>query len=364
MRVAEYIKNLKPYEGGKPIEELRRELGIEGKIIKLASNENPLGPSKKAVEAIKNIAVSVNLYPDGDSFYLKEKLAEKLGVSRDNVIFGNGSDELLELIYRTFATDPKDEILYCYPTFVEYKIIGMSFGKRLVELPLEDFSYDIDALIDHINENTRIIFLNTPNNPTGTIIKRKDIEKVIDSVSKDTLVVIDEAYYEYAIAEDDYEELLDLHKKVNVIILRTFSKAYGLAGLRIGYGIANEEIINYLNRVRPPFNVNIVAQNAALAALDDEEHIRKSVETNKKGKAYLYREFERLGLKYVKTYANFILFDVGKDANVIYEELLKRGVIIRSMAPYGYKTMLRVTVGTEEENSIFIAGLEEVLNVV
>lgn len=364
MRVAEYIKNLKPYEGGKPIEELRRELGIEGKIIKLASNENPLGPSKKAVEAIKNIAGSVNLYPDGDSFYLKEKLAKRLGVSRDNVIFGNGSDELLELIYRTFATDPKDEILYCYPTFVEYKIIGMSFGKKLVELPLKDFSYDIDALIEHINENTRIIFLNTPNNPTGTIIRRKDIERVIDSVNKDTLVVIDEAYYEYAIAEDDYEELLDLYKKGNVIILRTFSKAYGLAGLRIGYGIANEEIINYLNRVRPPFNVNIVAQNAALAALDDEEYIRKSVDTNKKGKAYLYREFERLGLKYVKTYANFILFDVGKDANVVYEELLKRGVIIRSMAPYGYKTMLRVTIGAEEENSIFIAGLEEVLNVV
>ncbi len=364
MRVAEYIKNLKPYEGGKPIEELRRELGIEGKIIKLASNENPLGPSKKAVEAIKNIAGSVNLYPDGDSFYLKEKLAKRLGVSRDNVIFGNGSDELLELIYRTFATDPKDEILYCYPTFVEYKNIGMSFGKKLVELPLKDFSYDIDALIEHINENTRIIFLNTPNNPTGTIIRRKDIERVIDSVNKDTLVVIDEAYYEYAIAEDDYEELLDLYKKGNVIILRTFSKAYGLAGLRIGYGIANEEIINYLNRVRPPFNVNIVAQNAALAALDDEEYIRKSVDTNKKGKAYLYREFERLGLKYVKTYANFILFDVGKDANVVYEELLKRGVIIRSMAPYGYKTMLRVTIGAEEENSIFIAGLEEVLNVV
>lgn len=364
MKIAEHIKSLKPYEGGKPIEELRRELGIEGKIVKLASNENPLGPSKKAVEAIKNIAVSVNLYPDGDSFYLKEKLSEKLGVSRNNLVFGNGSDELLELIYRTFATNPEDEILYCYPTFVEYKIIGMSFGKKLVELPLKDFTYDIDALIGRINENTRVVFLNTPNNPTGTIIKKGDIERVIQSVSKDTLVVVDEAYYEYAIDEDDYEELLDLYKKGNVIILRTFSKAYGLAGLRVGYGIASEEIIDYLNRVRPPFNVNIVAQSAALAALDDEEHIRRSVETNRKGKAYLYGEFDRLGLKYVKTYANFILFDVGRDANAIYEELLKRGVIIRSMAPYGYKTMLRVTIGTEEENRIFISRLEEVLDVV
>ena len=363
MRVDKHIEKLKPYEGGKPIEELRRELGIKGRIIKLASNENPLGPSKKAVEAIKSVTDSVNLYPDGDCFYLKNKLAEKLSVSRDNIIFGNGSDELIELIYRTFATGLDDEILYCYPTFVEYKIIGMSFGKRLIEVPLKGFSYDVDALIEHINDKTRVIFLNTPNNPTGTIIKKADIEKVIDSAPDDTLVVIDEAYYEYAISENDYEELLDLYKKSNVIILRTFSKAYGLAGLRIGYGIAKAEIIDYLNRVRPPFNVNIVAQSAALAALDDEEHIRNSVEVARVGKSYLYSEFDRMGLKYVKSYTNYILFDVNRDADFLYRELLKRGVIVRSMAGYGYKTMLRVTVGTDEENRIFVSNLEEILNV-
>ncbi len=363
MRVDKHIEKLKPYEGGKPIEELRRELGINGRIIKLASNENPLGPSKKAIEAIKSIADSVNLYPDGDCFYLKNKLAEKLSVSRNNIIFGNGSDELIELIYRTFATGLNDEILYCYPTFVEYKIIGMSFGKKLVEVPLKNFSYDIDALIEHINDRTRVIFLNTPNNPTGAIIKKADIERVIDNAPDNKLVVIDEAYYEYAISEDDYEELLELYKKGNVIILRTFSKAYGLAGLRIGYGIARAEIIDYLNRVRPPFNVNIVAQSTALAALDDREHIRNSVEVSRRGKFYLYSEFDRMGLRYVKSYTNYVLFDVNRDADFIYRELLKRGVIVRSMAGYGYKTMLRVTVGTDEENRIFISNLEEILNV-
>ncbi len=363
MKVAEHIKNLKPYQGGKPIEELKRELGIEGKIIKLASNENPLGPSKKAQEAIKEAASGVNLYPDGDCYYLKGKLSKRLGVERGNIIFGNGSDELIELLYRAFATGEDDEILYCYPTFVEYKIIGMSFNKKLVELPLKDFSYDIDKLLENINKNTRIIFLNTPNNPTGTIIKKSAIERVISAKEEDTLIVIDEAYYEYAIAEDDYEELLELYKHEGVILLRTFSKAYGLAGLRIGYGIANEEIIDYLNRVRPPFNVNSVAQAAALAALDDDEHIKKSVESNKRGKEFLYREFERLGIKYVKTYSNFILFDVGEDADSVYNKLLKKGIIVRSMSGYGYRTMLRVTIGTMDENEMFIGGLREVLNV-
>jgi len=363
MRVAEHIKSLKPYQGGKPIEELKRELGIEGRIVKLASNENPLGPSKKAQEAIREAASNVNLYPDGDCYYLKEKLSSKLGVGKDNIIFGNGSDELIELIYRAFATDESDEILYCYPTFVEYRIIGMSFNKKLVELPLKEFSYDIDNLLKNINENTRVIFLNTPNNPTGTVISKSDIERVISAKGGDTLVVIDEAYYEYAIAEDDYEELLELYKKEGVILLRTFSKAYGLAGLRIGYGIAGEDIIDYLNRVRPPFNVNSVAQAAALAALDDEEHIKNSVESNKRGKEFLYREFERLGIKYIKTHSNFILFDVGKDADAVYNELLRKGIIVRSMSGYGYTTMLRVTIGTMDENEIFIKGLREVLNV-
>ena len=363
MIVEDFILRLKPYEGGKPIEELKRELGIDGDIIKLASNENPLGASRKAVEAIRKSAENVYLYPDGNSYYLKKKMSEKLGVEEDNIIFGNGSDELLELIYRTFATKKEDEILYCYPTFIEYKLIGMAFNKKIKELPLKNYRYDIDALIENINENTRIIFLNTPNNPTGTIIKRNDIESIIEKVNSSCLVVIDEAYYEYAIKEDDYEELLDLYKNNNVIILRTFSKAYGLAGLRIGYGIAQSEIIGFLNRTRPPFNVNLLAQEAAIAALDDSEHINKSVELNRQGKEFLYYEFNKMGIDYVKTYSNFILFDVKKDANYVYEELLKKGVIVRSMAGYGYKTSLRVTIGTLKENETFINRLKEVLGV-
>ncbi len=363
MIVEDFILKLKPYEGGKPIEELKRELGIDKDIIKLASNENPLGASKKAVEAIKKSADKVYLYPDGNSYYLKKKMSEKLKVGENNIIFGNGSDELLELIYRTFATKNEDEVLYCYPTFIEYKLIGMAFNKKIIELPLKNYQYDIDALIDKINEKTRIIFLNTPNNPTGAIINKKDIERVIERANENCLIVIDEAYYEYAIVEDDYEELLDLYKNNNVIILRTFSKAYGLAGLRIGYGIAQSDIIGYLNRTRPPFNVNILAQEAALAALDDEEHIKKSVKMNKEGKEFLYYEFNKMGIDYVPTYSNFILFDTKKDANEVYKELLKKGVIVRSMAGYGYTTSLRVTIGTFKENEIFIDSLKEVLGV-
>ncbi len=363
MIVEDFIRKLKPYEGGKPVDELKRELGIEGEIIKLASNENPLGASPKAVAAIRERAKDVYMYPDGNAYYLRKELASHLGVGEGNLIFGNGSDEILELLFRTFATRKSDEIVYCYPSFIEYKLIGMAFNKKLVEIPLKDFSCDVDGLIEKITPNTRLIFLNTPNNPVGTIIEKKDIERVIESTPDEAIVVIDEAYYEYAISEDGYEELIDLYKKGNVIILRTFSKAYGLAGLRIGYGVASEEIIGYLHRTKPPFNVNLLAQEAARAALGDDEHIRKSVEINKAGKKFLYNEFDRIGIRYVKSYGNFILFDAGRDANEVYEALLKRGVIIRSMTGYGLSNFLRVTVGTMEQNRVFIARLREVLDV-
>lgn len=362
MQVADFISSLKPYEGGKPIDELKRELGIEH-VIKLASNENPIGPSEKVINTIKDTAKNVSLYPDGNAYYLKKVLSEKLNVDESNVLFGNGSDEIIELIYRTFATNPNDEILYCFPTFVEYKIMGAAFNKKIVELPLRDYSYDVDALIGAINNNTKLIFLNIPNNPTGTVMKYDDIKKIIDVSSDNTLIIIDEAYYEYAKADRDYPDFLKLYQLPNVIILRTFSKAYALAGLRIGYAVADREIINYLNRTRPPFNVNIIAQAAAITALDDDEHLKKTIEVNEAGKKYLYNEFDKIGIKYIKTYANFILFDAFSDANFIYQEMLKRGVIIRSMTGYGYKTFLRVTIGTVQENKIFIEKLKEVLNV-
>lgn len=362
MKIADYLLKITPYEGGKPIEELQRQLGLKN-VIKLASNENPLGPSPKVIETICNAANKINLYPDGNAYYLTQKLANFLGISEKNLIFGNGSDEIIELLYKAFATSKNDEILYCYPTFIEYRIIGMDFNKKIVEIPLKDYTYDIDNLINHINENTRIIFLNTPNNPTGTLTTHDDILKIINKASKDTLIVIDEAYYEYAKPSSAYKELIDLYKQENVIILRTFSKAYALAGLRVGYGIANEYIITTLNRVRPPFNVNLIAQEAAIAALDDKDHLQKSIQTNEEGKKFLYEQFEQLNLFYVPTYANFILFSTPKDAQSVYESLLKEGVIIRSMKPYGYDNFLRVTIGSQRENEIFIEKLKKVLNV-
>ncbi len=362
MKVADYILKIMPYEGGKPIEELQRELGLKN-VVKLASNENPLGPSVRVIETICSVANKVHLYPDGNAYYLTQKLSNFLGVSEKNIILGNGSDEIIELIYKAFATNPNDEILYCYPSFIEYRIIGMAFNKKIIELPLKNFTYDIDSLIEHINDNTRIVFINTPNNPTGTLTTYDDIQRIIQKASKDTLIVIDEAYYEYAKPCNAYKELLDLYKQENVIILRTFSKAYSLAGLRIGYGIASEFIVNTLNRVRPPFNVNIIAQAAAIAALDDTEHLQKSVRTNDEGKKFLYEQFRELNLFYVPTCANFILFSTPKDAQEVYNNLLREGVIVRSMKPYGYTNFLRVTIGTQEENEIFIEKLKRVLNV-
>lgn len=362
MKVADFIFSLKPYEGGKPIDELKRELNLEH-VIKLASNENPIGPSERVVNTIKNTAKDVSLYPDGNAYYLKNILSEKLNVYKSNILFGNGSDEIIELIYRTFATSSDDEILYCFPTFVEYKIIGAAFNKKIVELPLRNYSYDADALIKAINKNTRLIFLNIPNNPTGTIMQYDDVKKIIDASSDNTLIVIDEAYYEYAKSNSDYPDFLKLYKLPNVVILRTFSKAYALAGLRIGYAVANSEIIGYLNRTRPPFNVNIIAQAAAITALKDDEHLKETIEINESGKKYIYGEFDKMGIRYVKSYANFILFDTSTDADIVYKEMLNNGVIIRSMTGYGYKTFLRVTVGTMQENRIFIETLKKVLNV-
>lgn len=362
MKVADYILKITPYEGGKPIEELQRELGLKD-VIKLASNENSLGPSKKVIDAICKTAQIVNLYPDGNMYYLSQKLANHLGISEKNLIFGNGSDEIIELLYKAFATNENDEILYCYPTFIEYRIIGMAFNKKIIELPLKDYAYDIDNLISHINKNTRIIFINTPNNPTGTLTKHDDILRIINKASRDTLIVIDEAYYEYAKPSSEYKELLELYKNENVIILRTFSKVYALAGLRVGYGIASEFIVQTLNRVRPPFNVNIIAQAAAIAALDDKEHLKKTIQTNEEGKKYLYEKFNQLGLFYIPTFTNFILFSTPNDATYVYENLLKEGVIVRSMKPYGYNNFLRVTIGTQKENEIFVEKLKKVLNV-
>ena len=356
--VPDHIESLIPYPPGKPIEELRRELGVE-RIIKLASNENPVGPSPKALEAMKKAVEKVNRYPDGSAYYLKQKLSRKLGVSPGQLILGNGSNEIIELIFRTFY-QPGDNVVSAEITFAVYPIIAHAIGAEYRAAPMKNLSYDMEELAKLIDDNTKFVFISNPNNPTGTYITRNEFENFMKEVPETTLVVLDEAYFEF-VERDDYPNGLDyLEEFPNLIVMRTFSKIYGLAGLRIGYGIGSEDIIDYLNRVRQPFNVNLVAQEAALAALDDEEFVTMVRNLTHEGLNWLYSEVEKLGLNYVPSVTNFFLIEVGKGKKV-YDALLHKGVIVRPMDGYKLPQYIRVNVGTEEENKIFIDALEEVL---
>jgi histidinol-phosphate aminotransferase len=360
-QVPEYIRSLIPYEPGKPIEEVEREYGIANSV-KLASNENPLGPSPKAVAAMRAKLDQLNLYPDGDCFYLKQGLARKLGVAPETLIFGNGSNEIIELAARTFLR-PGEEAVLAEQAFVVYQLIVQAVGGRSRAMPLKNFTHDLPALAEAVTPNTRMIFLANPNNPTGTIFRRAEWERFLDRVSPDVLLIVDEAYFEY-VRDPDYPDSLHYHTNDRAIItLRTFSKLYGLAGLRIGYGIAAKELISLMQRVRQPFNVNSPAQWAALAALEDAEHISRSLDVNRRGIEFLQKEFNRLGLEFVPSQANFILVRVGKGQEV-FAQLLRQGIIVRPTAGYRFPDYVRVTVGTPEENEKFIRALEKVIRAV
>lgn len=357
-RVPDYIRSLIPYAPGKPIEEVEREYGIEDSV-KLASNENPLGPSPRAIQALKDKLHLLHLYPDGDCFYLKQGLAARLGVSRDQLIFGNGSNELIELAVRTFMR-PGDEAVMAHQAFVIYRLVVQAAGGSFKIIPLKDFTHDLDAMARAITPRTRLLFLANPNNPTGTIYRRKEWEEFLDHVAPELLIIVDEAYFEY-VADSEYPDSLAYHRESRPILtLRTFSKLYGLAGLRIGYGIGAREIVDLMHRVRQPFNVNAAAQWAALAALDDEDHVRRSLKVNREGMDYLTREIARLGLEQVPSQANFILVRVG-NGQAVFNQLLKRGVIVRPMDGYDFLQHVRVTVGTMEENSRFIDELRAII---
>ena len=311
-----------PYEAGKPIEEVEREYGIANSV-KLASNENPLGPSPKAVAAMRAKLEQLNLYPDGDCYYLKQGLRAKLGVAPETLIFGNGSNEIIEFAARTFLC-PGDEAVMAEQAFVVYQLIVQAVGGQSRAVPLKNFTHDLAALAEAVTPRTRVIFLANPNNPTGTIFRRAEWERFLGEVSPDVLLIVDEAYFEY-VQDADYPDSLRYHTNDRAIItLRTFSKLYGLAGLRIGYGIGSKEIISLMQRVRQPFNVNAAAQWGALAALDDAEHIKDSLAVNRQGLEFLQREFARLGLEFVPSQANFILVRVGKGQEV-FQQLLKQG---------------------------------------
>lgn len=353
IRPPEHIAAIKPYLPGKPVEELERELGISGSI-KLASNENPLGPSPRAVEAIKDTAGELNRYPDGSGYYLKDRLSEKLSVSPDNIILGNGSNELLDIAVRTYM-QPGDEAVMAHPSFVVYSMAVQSIGAKPIQTSLKDYRHDLTAMLDAVTEKTRVVFIANPNNPTGTINKKDEFDHFMERLPDGLLVVVDEAYFEYVSDKEYADSMKWFRSGRDILILRTFSKIYGLAGLRIGYGIAKAGIAAEMNKIRAPFNTSTMAQAAALGALNDNEHIRRSHAVNEEGKAYLYDEMKKLGLEYVPTEANFIYMPV-EDSAPLYEKLLRKGVIIRPMGPKA----VRVTIGLPEENKRFVEAIEEV----
>ncbi len=361
-KAREALKDIKPYLPGKPIEEVKRELGIED-IIKLASNENPLGPSKKAVTAMKEAVESVHLYPDGTCYYLKNKIGQKMGVDPSQIIVGNGSDEIIKLLAEAFI-EPGDNAIMADPSFSEYDFAVTLMGGYLRKIPLNaHFAHDLDGMLAAIDDRTKMIFICNPNNPTGTIVTKSQVDAFMTKVPDDVIVVFDEAYHEYATASD-YPKGIDYVKEgwSNVVVMYTFSKIYGLAGLRVGYSIASEALLSWVYRTREPFNVNSIAQAGAMGALDDDEHVERSRSVNAKGAEYIYQELEDMHLSYVKTNTNFIWIDVQTDCVPVFEAMLAKGVIIRTGNVFGFSQFIRVTIGTMEENRRFIKTLREVLS--
>jgi len=358
VEVRKELRDLEVYVPGKPIEELQREMSLKY-VVKLASNENAFGPSPKALEALKSAIYNVNRYPDSSCYYLRRKLAGILSVDEGNLIFGNGSDELIVLAVRAFL-EAGDEVIIADPTFLIYRIASKAAGVKTVLVPLKNMRYDLEAMASKISPRTRMIFIANPDNPTGTYVTESEVEDFIEKVPEDILLFFDEAYYEYA-RGGDYPDTMRYMGRGNIITTRTFSKIYGLAGLRLGYGVADKKIIDGMNKVREPFNVNLLAQEAALAALDDEEYVRFVREETDKGKKFLYSEFERLGLEYVPSATNFILVKLGSNSEKIYQRLLRSGVIVRHMKAWGLGECVRVTIGRDDENRFFIKTLEKIL---
>ena len=355
----ERIVLLKPYSPGKPIEEVKRELGLKS-VIKMASNENPLGPSPLGLRAAENALKKINLYPDGGSYYLKNKIAPELGVKPENLCFANGSNELILLSIHAFASDPGDEIAYGFPSFLIYRLIAQSYGIKVIETGLKNFTIDLEKLAGAVTENTRIIFLCNPNNPVGTMNTADEVETFLERIPPHVLVVMDEAYYEYADKKIFPDSVSYLKDKKNLLILRTFSKMYGLAGLRIGYAIGDESIISVLDKSRQPFNVNSVAQAAALAAFDDKQHVERSLKENKNGIAFIMGRLKQMNIEYVSTSTNFLLIKTG-NSKKIFDRFLQKGIIVRPMDAYGLRQYIRVTIGLPEHNEIFVEELKNIL---
>jgi histidinol-phosphate aminotransferase len=354
MSVCESILSLTPYQGGRPISEIQREYGLSN-VIKLASNENPLGVSKKVQEAIKSAVTQIGRYPDGNGYYLKDALAKKLSVSAKSITLGNGSNDILELIPRAYVCSKDDEVIFSQYAFVVYPLVTKAIGAKAIVTPANDFGHDLNAMYEAITDKTKVIFIANPNNPTGTLLSNEEIYNFLKKVSNEIIVVLDQAYIEYLDVEDVYIDWLKDFP--NLVITRSFSKAYGLAGLRVGYSISSEEIADYLNRIRQPFNVNLIAQEAAIAALSDTDFLAESVKVNSDGLLQLEEGFRSLGLKFIKSHANFISVKVSNSME-LNQKLLEKGIIVR---PVEMRDYLRISVGTYAENAKFLEVLNEII---
>ena len=356
-RINPHILDLKPYAPGKPVEELERELGISGSI-KLASNENPLGPSPRAIEAMRAALDGVNRYPDGASFELRDRLAERLGVAAEQLVFGCGGDEILELLAKVLL-GPGRHAVFAWPSFAMYPLVAQGMGASASRVPLDDaLAHDLDAMLGAITPETRLVTLCNPNNPTGTSIGRADFDRFMERVPDDVVVCIDEAYYEYVRREDFPDAIAWTRRRPGTAVLRTFSKIYGLAGMRVGYAIADPELSDFLHRARHPFNVNRLAEIGAVAALDDTAHVERAQRNNDEGARFLERELAALGVETWPTDANFLLARTGVGT---YEALLQQGVIVRPLSGFGIDDCIRITIGTPAENERVVKSLRTLL---
>lgn len=353
------LNTVTPYVAGKPIEELARESGISAsRIIKLASNENPLGPSPKALEAIKRQLTGINRYPDSNYYQLRKKVAAKLNIGIESIVFGNGSDELIDCVIKSFS-EPGQEVLSAESTFLEYEIIAKVNNRKFNAISLKRLRYDLDSFAKAITKKTRLIFIANPNNPTGTYVTKNEVEKFLKRIPSSVVTIFDEAYNEF-VDTGSFPDTLKYLKKYNVITLRTFSKIYGLAGLRIGFAVTRPEFAKAMNTARQPFNVNSLAAAAAVAAIDDQEFVKKTQELIWREKEFLYKKFIELGVKFIPSAANFILIQVNSGSEVLFARMLKLGIIVRGMSAYGLKSYIRLTIGTHDENLAFLEGLKTI----